>query len=155
MIEKNCEARIRSVQVRRGGDKIWITLWEEFSRLSSDLYRCINQWIRNMKVICGRRVIVLKIDFKVDSLGTFCATDYESMNDKLVRALNRGCQSLQNLDHGYADNLGEWVVSLNVDDQYKAIKGFKRCQSFVSANIISQRDIHYQWKRYGKVFEMI
>jgi hypothetical protein len=90
----------------RGSDKLWITLWEEFATLNTDLYRCMNIWITNLKETCGRRVIALKIDFKIDSYGTFSATDYESVNERLVRGLNLGCQRLSNLDHGFADNLG-------------------------------------------------
>jgi hypothetical protein len=44
---------------------------------------------------------------------------------------------------------------LNVDEAYRALTGFKNCQTFVSAAIISQRDVHYQWKRYSKVPELM
>lgn len=91
----------------------------------------------------------------MDHYGTFSVTDYEAWNDKFVNALNKSCEKLADLDFGYSDNLGEWNVRYNIDESYRALKGYKRCQSFMTANIVSQKETIYQWKRYSKVIEMI
>lgn len=134
---------------------LWVTLWEQFSQFNPDLYRCFNQWIRNLRKICKRGVKVLKIDFKVDNYGSFLTTDFKTYNDKILRALKRSCQQLSDLDFGFEDNLGQWNVEFNVDEGYKVLKGFQSCQSFVAANIISHKETFYQWKRYSKIIEMI
>lgn len=69
--------------------------------------------------------------------------------------MNKSCQKLSELDFGFSDNLGELNIGFTVDESYKALKGFKRCHSFVAANIVSQKETIYQWKRYAKVIEMI
>lgn len=78
---------------------------------------------------------MLKIDFKVDHYGTFSATDYETWNQEFVNALNKSCNSLSDLEFGHTDNLGQWHVHFSNDEAYKALKGYKSCQSFVAANI--------------------
>lgn len=125
LIEKNVESRIRSVQLQDMQQKLWITLWEEFSTFNHDTFRCLNLWVKNLKALFGSRVSVLKIDFKIDSLGTLVVDDYQSFNDKVVKGLKTACNKLSNLDHGFHDHLGEWCVSYNVDDAYRPLKGFQ------------------------------
>lgn len=137
IMERNCEARIRSIQVKNQQNHMWITLWEQFATFNQDFYRCINKWIKNLRPVFGNSVKVLKIDLKQDHYGTFSATDYESWNDKFVTALQKSCKKLSELEFGFEDNLDDWHVAYDVDEAYKALKGFKCCQSFVAANIIS------------------
>lgn len=157
LMEKKCEPRIRHVQVKSKLNQLWITLWDEFSMLNIDIYRCLNQWIKNLnKALKSRHVRIQKVDFKVGSYGTFCDPNYKNLSIKLVRALNLACQRLNSLDHGFEDNLGEWNSDVSDPDLcYSAIKGFSNTQTFLSVNIINQRNIHYGWKRYDKPVELM
>lgn len=159
IMERNCEARIRTLQVKKDkeGYRMWVTLWEEFSVLNTDLYRCFNVWTRNLRdALKSSKVLIYKIDFKVDSKGALCTSTFESVNNKLVRALNRACERLTELDSRYLDNQEQWVYNVQTEDQeFYALKGFRRCQTFLSGSIIADRNVHYDWKRYHKQSELM
>ena len=127
IMEENCEPRIRNIQVKKDLNRLWITLWEDFSLLTPNLYRCFNMWVKNLKRKFGNRFIYIeKIDFKVDSYGSFCEANYENLNNKLLRCLSEACDRLNSLDHGFEDNIGEWISDAsNPDLQYTALQGFQ------------------------------
>lgn len=68
MMEKGLERRIRHVKVLRN-NKLWITLWQKFSKFDVNIYRCINRYVDNLKGVCDGSVSVNKIDLKVDHEG--------------------------------------------------------------------------------------
>lgn len=158
-MERGCEARIKCVQVKRVKHfiRLWVTLWEEFSVLNRDIYRCMNIWVKNLKTKTGHKEVkILKVDFKVDSFGSICASNYQSVNNQMLKALNKACKELTELDNGYFDHQDEWVFNhSNKDMEFKALKGFKNSQTFLSGNIIAQKEVYYNWKRYHKQSELI
>lgn len=125
--------------------------------MNVDLYRCFNVWTRNLRRDFGTKgIMIYKIDCKVDSKGTFCISNYESHNGKMVRALGKACSKITELDSRYLDHQDEWVYNVQTEDEeFKAIKGFQQCHTFITASIIAQGAVHYSWKRYHKESEMI
>jgi hypothetical protein len=107
-------------------------------------------------IYTGKAAKVTKIDFKVDHKGTLCVSNYQSVNDQLVRALNNACEQLTELDNRYLDHQDQWVFNhSNQDQEFYALKGFRNCQTFLSANIIAQRSVFYGWKRYHKESDLV
>lgn len=88
MMEKGLERRIRHVKVLRN-NKLWITLWQKFSKFDVNIYRCINRYVDNLKRVCDGSVSVNKIDLKVDHEGSFIwplrGSRYPSLFQKAVK----------------------------------------------------------------------
>jgi hypothetical protein len=69
-MEKNVERRIRYVKVMPNG-RLWITLFQAFSKLDTHIYRCINSWIATIKKTHGVELVLHKIDLKNDYYGSY------------------------------------------------------------------------------------
>lgn len=68
IMEANTESRIKCVT--RVKDKLWVTLYHDFSKLKYDTIRVINGYIRNLQNHFD--VVTLeKLDLKIDSFGSF------------------------------------------------------------------------------------
>lgn len=163
IMERNLERRIRHVKVLRG-NRIWITLWQRFSKFDTHLYRCINRYINNLVDACGTgtgSVYVKKLDCKIDYAGSFVwptrAANYPSILQKAVRQGARWYQANQEGTQSDFDwSLFDEQDSDNryYEDKIRVLKGFDFTETFLSYNVSINRKTLFTIKRYDKVSEM-
>lgn len=144
-MEHGLERRIKNVLVKLG-NKLWITLYQDFSMVDNHLYRCINKWIESIKKKYGFRAVVTKMDVKIDYRGSYYYQTQHHHQSLLAKALK---DSFAILEEGEAVSFDSDFDNNNI--QIKSDKGTK---TFTNFKIYLNKTQCFRFKSYDKLAEI-
>lgn len=85
-------------------------------------------------------VVVDKVDFKVDSSGSFQVLNVKQKSKAFNKALCKAAEKIMKTDHGYKADSSYYFDWSADDDELKVMDGFKNTETFINASIYYNRE---------------